>query len=46
MFGKCTLEIWCFNAECAPWQTKRFKDFDGQNQFDFTLANREIFALI
>jgi len=42
MLGKFILEMWFFNAGCAPWQTKRFKDVDGQNQFDITSANREI----
>jgi len=46
MLGKLILEIWFFYAGYAPWQTKQFKDFDGQNQFDFTSTNREISALI
>ena len=46
MLGKFILEIWFFDAGFAPWRTKRFEDFDGPNQFDFTSANKEIFALI
>jgi len=29
MLGKFILDIWFFNAGYAPWQTKRFKEFDG-----------------